>query len=73
MFPSFLRFCKRLGNVDLHLKIRAWRSLGAQRVKDLALSLQQVSLLLWHRFSRWAGELPVAVDLAKTNKIRIKA
>ena len=26
----------------------------AQQVKDLALSLQQLRLLLWHRFNPWS-------------------
>ena len=27
----------------------------AQQVKDLALSLQWLGLLLWHRFNTWPG------------------
>jgi len=30
-------------------------SLVAQRVKDLALSLQEVGLSLWHKFNPWPG------------------
>ena len=26
-----------------------------QQIKDLTLSLQQLSLLLWHRFDLWLG------------------
>ena len=27
-----------------------------QRVKDLVLSLEQFTSLLWHRFSPWSGD-----------------
>ena len=40
----------------------------AQRVKDLVLSLQQLELLLWHRFQSLAWELPHALGVAKKKK-----
>lgn len=33
-----------------------WSSLVVQQVKDLALSLQQLGLLLWHEFDPWLGQ-----------------
>ena len=39
----------------------------AQWVKDPALSLQQLGLLLWHGFSLWPEELPHAAGAAKKN------
>ena len=39
-----------------------------QQVKDLALSLQQLGLLLWQRFNPW--DLPQAPSLAKKKKKR---
>lgn len=36
-------------------------------VKDLALALQQLWLLLWHRFDPWPGNLH-AVGMAKKEK-----
>ena len=37
-------------------------------VKDLALSLQQLRLLLWHRFDSWPREFPHATGVAKKKK-----
>ena len=37
----------------------------AQQVKDLALSLLQLGLLLWHGFDPWPWELPHATGEAK--------
>ena len=34
---------------------RGWRSLVAQRLKDLALLLQWLQSLLWYRFDPWPG------------------
>ena len=34
-----------------------WSSLVAQRVRDLAFSLQWFGLLLWHRFGPWLGNV----------------
>ena len=43
-----------------------WSSLVAQRVKDLALSVQWLGgHLLWHRFDPWPGEIPHAAGIAK--------
>ena len=35
-------------------------SLVAQQVKDPAVSLLQVGLLLWHRFDTWSGNYNMA-------------
>ena len=43
-------------------------SLVAQRVKDLALSLQWLWLQLWLRFDPWSGNLMQAVGAAKKKK-----
>ena len=40
----------------------------AQWVKDLALSLQWLGLLLWHKFDPWPRELPHALGSAKKKK-----
>ena len=42
----------------------------AQCLKDLALSLQQLRLLLWHGFSPWPGTIRMPVDSAKKEKNR---
>ena len=43
-----------------------------QQVRDLALSLQWLVLLLWHRFHPWLRELPHAVGVAKNKEKRKK-
>ena len=40
----------------------------AQRVKDLALSLQWLGLLLWHRFDSLAWKFPHAAGMAPPKK-----
>ena len=40
-------------------------SLVAQQVKDVALSLQWLGLMLWSRFGLWSGELTHATGAAK--------
>ena len=40
----------------------------SQQIKDLALSLQWLGWLLWHRFESWPRELPHAVGAAKKEK-----
>ena len=73
-----------LGQLDIHIqkkefeplyltsyiKINALCSLGAQWVKHLQLSLQQLSLLLWHGFSLWPGNFHMLQ--AKLKKINSK-
>ena len=39
-----------------HFKKILWSSLGEKWVKDPALSLQCLRLLLWHRFEPWSGD-----------------
>ena len=39
-----------------------------QPVKDLALSLQWLRLLLWHRFDPWPGNSHISQMWQKTNK-----
>ena len=39
-----------------------------QWVKDLALSLQQLGLLLWHGFESWDQELPHDMDIGKEGR-----
>ena len=43
-------------------------SLVARQVKVSALSMQQLGLLLWHRFSSLAYELPYVMDKPKNKK-----
>ena len=44
-----------------------------QCVKDSGLSLQQLELLLWHKFDPWAWELPYAtLGMAKKILKRMK-
>ena len=61
----------KLENGNLYEKQVIYRnSLVGQQVKDLALSHQQLGLLLWRRFAPWPG-LPRAVGVAKKiNKIK---
>ena len=40
----------------------------AQQVKDPALSLQWLGLLLSRRFDSWLGEIPYAMCVAKKKK-----
>ena len=48
-------------------------SLVAQRIKDPVMSLQQLELLLWHRFDPWsAWELLCAVGAAPPAKKKEK-
>ena len=42
----------------------------AKWVKDLALSLQQLRLLLWHRFDPWPRKLSHVASTAKKRKKR---
>ena len=44
-------------------------SLVMQWIKDLALSLQWLWLLLWQRFSPWPGNFHMLWAQTKTNKI----
>ena len=52
----------------LSLKFRWRNSLVVQWVKDPALSLQWLGLLLWCRFNPWPWELPHAAGAAKKTK-----
>ena len=52
-------------DIKLEIKYWLWSSLMAQQVKDQALSLQLLRLLLWCGFDPWLGELPCALSVAK--------
>ena len=43
-----------------------------QQVKDSALSLQQLSLLLWHRFDSWSGNVYMLWEWPKKKKEKKK-
>lgn len=51
------------------VKFRARSSPVAQWVKDLASSLQQFWLLLWHRFDPWLGSIHMLQVQEKKKKI----
>ena len=42
--------------------------MGAQCIRDSALSLQWLGSLLWHRFDPWPGKFPYAADVAEKKK-----
>jgi len=44
----------------------------AQQVKDLALSLQRLRLLLWHRFDPWLGNFHMPWAQAKKKEEKRK-
>ena len=49
-----------------------WSSLVVQQVKDLALSLQQLGLLLWHGFDPWLGNFQTYWAQTKKKKRKRK-
>ena len=46
---------------------QSWSSPGVQQVKNLALALQWLGSLLWHRFDPWPGT-STCLGKAKINK-----